>query len=114
MQLPSHWNTLKQLEQLETIWQLSNKKVVAIFKHSTRCGTSLHAFEKLARNWNFDAAQAELFYLDLLANREISNDIAIKSNVQHQSPQLIVLKEGKVVYYASHLAIDTNEVAKWL
>lgn len=95
-----NWKMLNEMDQLDKIVELSKKKPVLIFKHSTRCGISravLKAFER-----KFKDVDADFYYLDLLQHRDISNEIATKFNVQHQSPQLLVLKEGEVVKHDSH------------
>lgn len=71
----------------------------------------LRQFEK---DYNIDSEKMDLYFLDLLRYREISNKIASKFNVPHESPQLIILKEGKVVYDASHGAITAESLKRFL
>ena len=52
------------------------------------------------------------YFLDLIAHRDISNEIANRFGVTHQSPQLILIKEGKAVYNVSHSDIDAEELDK--
>ena len=102
------WEELQNTEQLEEIIRLSNTKPALIFKHSTRCGISrgvLKAFEK-----QFKDIDAHFYYLDLLKHRDISNAIAERFDVVHQSPQLLVLKNGKLVTHDSHYNILDIEV----
>lgn len=106
-----HWNPLTEEEQLDEIKEESAERTVVIFKHSTRCGISrmvLRNFEK-----DFQKEQAEdhkMYFLDLLANRDISNEVANRFNVAHESPQVIVVKNGQVVHHASHHSIDAQKV----
>ncbi len=98
-----NWIPLLEENQLNEILTDSKNKTIAIFKHSTRCGISRNAikqFEKQTENNTID-----FYFLDLLSFRNISNAIALKFGVEHQSPQLIVLKNKKVVAHASHHAI---------
>lgn len=102
------WNILDDIKQLDDLVELSNDKTVVIFKHSTRCGISRavkKAFEK-----QFKDKDAIFYYLDLLKHRDISNEIASRFNVQHQSPQLLVLKGEKVVKHDSHYDLLAVEI----
>lgn len=100
------WHQLNQMEQLDTILQESNSKPVIIFKHSTRCGISRAVLKMFERKYAFNEDQFKLYYLDLLQNRDISNEIAARLKIHHESPQLILLKDGIAVYNASHHSIE--------
>ncbi len=67
----------------------------------------LRQFEQ---NYNLDPDSVKFYFLDLLSYRDISNKIASIFNVPHQSPQLIVIKNGKSIYDASHSEIDVNKL----
>ncbi len=99
------WNDLTDLGQLNEIMTLSNEKPVAIFKHSTRCSVSRMALRQFENEFDF-SDKVTPYFLDLIAYRDVSNEIANRFGVQHQSPQLILIKEGKAVYDASHSDID--------
>lgn len=99
------WNNLETISQLDEIVALSQEQAVVIFKHSTRCSISRMALKQFENEFDFsDLVQP--FYLDLIAFREVSNEIAARFGVVHQSPQLILIKEGKAVYDVSHSDID--------
>lgn len=101
------WNLLTDLGQLNEIMSLSNESPVAIFKHSTRCSVSRMALKQFENE--FDSSdKVTPYFLDLIAYRDVSNEIAYRFGVQHQSPQLILIKEGKAIYNASHSDIDAN------
>jgi len=104
------WKTLNQEEQLEEFIELSKNKPIAMFKHSTRCALSSMAKSRLERGWNMEDSDVDIYYLDLLNYRTISNRIASLFGVEHQSPQLIVLQDGKVLYHASHSEIEAVEL----
>ena len=90
-------------EQWDTILSLSQEKPVYIFKHSSRCGISsivLSRFEKQVKERN-----ETYFHLHIQGNRSLSNQIAEELQIRHQSPQLIVLKDDKVLAYGSHYDI---------
>lgn len=86
---------------------LKEQPLFGVFKHSTRCSISNMAKNRLERDWRFDFP---IYYLDLLNYRPISNLIADASNVQHESPQLIVFQNGKAIYAASHNGIVMDDV----
>ncbi len=98
-----NWIPLTDMNQLDTIAEHSKDKYQAIFKHSTRCGISSGVLRQFERQKNVE--EIDFYYLDLLAYRSISNEIANRFGVIHQSPQLIVLKDGQVVAQASHYDI---------
>ncbi|MEZ5009190.1 MAG: bacillithiol system redox-active protein YtxJ [Chitinophagales bacterium] len=101
------WKELNSEEQFLDL--LSNSDQFAVFKHSTRCSISSMAKNRLESNWDLDE-NTPLYYLDLIQYRNISNLIAEKTGVVHQSPQLILFKNGKAVYNASHSGISVDQV----
>jgi bacillithiol system protein YtxJ len=103
------WKTLSGSEQIDQIIQESFLKPVAIFKHSTRCSISHMAKGRLERELAPDGI--DFYYLDLLTYRPISSAIAERFQVHHESPQIIVFKNGEVVYDESHMAIQMQEIA---
>jgi bacillithiol system protein YtxJ len=108
------WIRLDELVQLNEIQEVSKNEIVLLFKHSTRCGISAivkKRFEKM-----FDGSMSELktYYLDLLTYRNISNEIEAKFNIMHQSPQLLVIKNGVVLEHRSHYDILTIDLKKYI
>lgn len=106
-----NWNELNKIEQLETVKTESTDQPIMLFKHSTRCSISSMAKSRLERAWNFEEAQIKPYYLDLIANRDISNAIAEQFGIQHESPQILLIKNGECVYNASHSMITANSLA---
>ena len=104
-----NWNELTDLGQLNEIIAISNEKPVAIFKHSTRCSVSRMALKQFENEFN-SSDKVTPYFLDLIAHRDISNEIANRFGVTHQSPQLILIKEGKAIYNVSHSDIDAEEL----
>ena len=107
-----NWIDLTDEQQLQQINELSATQPVVIFKHSTRCSISNMAKSRL------DRAQAPentpFYYLDLLKYRNISNKIAETYNVYHESPQILVIKNGECTYDESHNGIDMKEIVSEL
>ena len=104
------WNDLTDLKQLDEIIAESEDTPVIIFKHSTRCSISRMALKNIEREYNIEIGNAKAYFLDLLEHRNISNEIALRFEVVHQSPQLILIKNGKAVYTTSHSDIDAVEL----
>lgn len=103
------WIKLTNLGQLDEIRMLSNEKPVAIFKHSTRCSVSRMALKQFENEFD-SSAKVTPYFLDLIAYRDVSNAITNQFGVTHQSPQLILIKEGKAIYNVSHSDIDAEEL----
>ena len=104
-----NWISLKDLGQLNEIVSISNEKPIVIFKHSTRCSISRMALKQFENEFDLED-KIHAYFLDLLEHRDISNEIASRFNVYHQSPQLLLIKEGKSVYDVSHSDIDAGEL----
>lgn len=102
------WNLLTSIDQLVKIEKESFHQPIAIFKHSTRCGVSSMTFRQFESNFNIENDKVKLYFLDLLAFRELSNEVGIRFQVMHQSPQLIVLRNGNTVHHSSHYSIDAG------
>jgi len=103
-----NWNALTEIKQLDAIVTASAEKPVVIFKHSTRCSISRMALKNFEREYNLEESEVAPYFLDLLEHRDISNEIAQKFQVIHQSPQLLLIKNGKSVYDVSHSEIDAE------
>ncbi|MDA6071389.1 bacillithiol system redox-active protein YtxJ [Flavobacterium sp. AC] len=100
-----NWTELTDIAQLMEIAAISNEKPVIIFKHSTRCSISRMALKQFEREFDLNDT-VDAYFLDLIAHRDISNEIASRFNVYHESPQLILIRNGKAVYDVSHSDID--------
>jgi bacillithiol system protein YtxJ len=106
------WEDLKSIEEANL---LSKTQKVLIFKHSTRCSISSTALNRFERNWKDEYGdKIKLYYLDLIENRTLSNQIAEHYNVQHESPQVLIISNGKCIYHTSHLDISVSEIIKQL
>jgi bacillithiol system protein YtxJ len=105
-----NWSLLESTGQIEQIKKESNEQPVLIFKHSTRCNISRTVLSRLERNWP-PALNAKIYFLDLLSFREISSRVADVFEVVHESPQVLIIKNGKAVWHESHLGIDFQTMA---
>ena len=105
-----NWAQLTSEEQLEAIKLESTEKPVVIFKHSTRCSISSMAKSRLERA---DVPEGVAFYyLDLLQYRPVSNKIAEVFDVHHESPQVLLIRNGECIYEESHNGISMDEIAE--
>lgn len=105
-----NWLPLTSDEQLAKIIEASHQRPQAIFKHSTRCSISGAAKTRLDK-----ATQPEgidFHYLDLLSYRPLSNKIAETFQVHHESPQVLLIKNGECVFDESHLSIFMEEIVE--
>ncbi len=105
-----NWHTIITAEQLDSIQEASFHKPQLIFKHSTTCSISKMALSRFERAEAPDAI--DFYYLDLLNYRSISNAIAEKFQVHHESPQVILIKNGECTYDESHYGIMMDEVVE--
>lgn len=106
----SFWQNIKSEEDLKKAIESSYQHKIAIFKHSTSCfisKTVLRNFEKEIENSD---QKVNVYFLDLLAHRPISNKIAEDFGIRHESPQLIVIENGKPVNSASHQDISLSQI----
>ncbi|HBS52447.1 MAG TPA: bacillithiol system redox-active protein YtxJ [Flavobacterium sp.] len=108
-----NWIELNDLGQLNEIMDLSHEQPVVIFKHSTRCSISRMALKQFENEFDLEGTVTP-YFLDLLNHRDISQEIATRFDVYHQSPQLLLIKEGKSIYDASHSDIDAVELKERL
>jgi bacillithiol system protein YtxJ len=108
-----NWIELNSEERLAEAKAASKNRPVMLFKHSTTCSISKTALNRLERNWKEEeVAETKAYYLDLLAHRNISREIAELFDVEHQSPQVLIIQNEKSVYDSSHFDIDYSSIKK--
>lgn len=101
-----NWIPLTEISQLDEIGTASNAQPVLLFKHSTSCGISRTALDRLQRAWtDADSRSHTVYYLDLLRFRAVSDAVAQRYGITHESPQALVIRNGQCVYDGSHFAI---------
>lgn len=106
--LPDDWKVIESELQLQAAIDESFERPVVLFKHSVTCGISASAKYRLEQDWDFTTEDLSFYYLDLLSFRSISNKIAEDLGVTHQSPQVILVKNGQAVYDTSHHMISVG------
>ena len=103
-----NWISLQTEAQLEAIREQSVNRPQLIFKHSTRCSTSVLVKSRLERAPQPEAI--DFYYLDLISFRPISNKIAETFFVEHESPQVLLIRNKECVYDESHLGITMADI----
>lgn len=103
------WNTLESIDEFDNL--LNSNIPFIIFKHSTRCSISTMAYRRLADSDNFGF---EIYYLDLIKNRELSNYIADRTGIVHQSPQVIAVKDAEIIGSLTHSDISERNLEEIL
>lgn len=104
------WEPLESVDQLDNIINNSTIKPKVIFKHSTRCGISRMVLNQFEKGFEKNEDDVTYYFLDLLNFRDVSNAVAEKLNVVHQSPQLIILYNKEILHIESHQGIDIKKV----
>jgi bacillithiol system protein YtxJ len=109
------WNKITQEENLKSLREKSFENPVIIFKHSTRCSISSMAYDRMSRSWKGEEVNSIVpYYLDIIAHRPLSNQIAQDYNVEHESPQILMISKGNCIYSASHMEISYQEIKRRL
>ncbi|MDH3648286.1 MAG: bacillithiol system redox-active protein YtxJ [Saprospiraceae bacterium] len=108
------WQNLESVPQIDKLADQSYKYPVLIFKHSTRCNISAIAKMRLEDQWTFLTGDQSIYFLDILRFRDVSNAIAERFSVHHESPQLLVIDNGDCTYDASHFDIHLRDIQELL
>lgn len=102
-----HWTSLETSNQLSEIKTRPGYNV--IFKHSTRCSISMMVKKRFELDWDKLPENLPLYFLDLIKNRELSNQVAKEFSVNHESPQLLLIKDGECILDLSHGEVSVEE-----
>ena len=108
------WIPLNDLQQLDHIQDNSKSKIQVIFKHSTRCGVSRMVLNQFVDAYNFSEVDLDLYFLDLINYRNLSNEIGYRFQILHESPQLLVIKYGVVVAHGSHGGVNQIDLSSFI
>ena len=103
-----HWIHLTDDDQLKQVVTKSHIKPQVIFKHSTRCSISAVALQRLQKV--SQPSDIDFYFLDLLSYRQLSNQVADTFDVVHESPQILLIRNGECVYDESHMSIQMKEI----
>ncbi len=108
------WHVLSKMEELDEAVEKSKSKPVVIFKHSNTCGISKMVLRQFEKDYKYEKDKISLYFLDLKQYRNISNEIESRLGIRHESPQLLVIKNGVVIHNDSHQSIDAGHLAKFI
>src|SRR5690625_7152249 len=103
------WNYTESKEDLESTFQPGGG-LKCIYKHSTTCGICLMAIRQVERVMHQIKEDVEFYYIDVKKDRPVSQEVAEITGIQHESPQILILKEGEVFWHASHHAISEDKL----
>jgi bacillithiol system protein YtxJ len=103
-----NWIHLNDEQQLKEIISNSHQRPQVIFKHSTRCSISSVALQRLQKTTQ--PQYIDFYLLDLIKQRSISNAIAEVFSVHHESPQVLLIRDGICIYDESHLSISMDQI----
>ena len=107
-----NWLVLDSVEQFSQLLQTHDAGSFAVFKHSTRCSVSRLSKDRIERNWGALPEKFRFYYLDLLTYRLISDAIERILEVEHQSPQVLLIENGICTFHSSHSDINVSELAE--
>ena len=105
------WRELNSIDQWKQLWEDRSGKPIIVFKHSTRCAISRMAKQQFEKHMKVDEIM-EIFLLDLLNFRALSQAIADDTGITHESPQVLAFQSGTLLYQASHHHIDAETLLK--
>lgn len=106
--MSARFTKLDSVDQLDALFERSREQAILLFKHSITCGISFSAYREVS------AVDAEVNMVVVQTERQISNEIARRTGIGHQSPQAIVIRNGKALYHASHHNISSEAISELL
>lgn len=109
--MPGPLRELTTVEELERAIDASATRPVVLFKHSRTCGTSAMAYDELLAIEHAPMA-ADLFLVVVQASRALSNAIEARFGIRHESPQVLVVRDGRVVWHASHFRVSAEAIQR--
>lgn len=104
------WNSLTTKEQIQDLIEASERRLQLIYKHSHTCGICLVTKEDLENNFGRISKKAAMNFVNVIKERAVSNAIAGKLDVRHESPQVLVVKNGTCFWNESHYSIKADEI----
>lgn len=99
---------INSTEELNRVFEESGEKPVVLFKHSLTCPISTGVYGEISR------VDADIYLVVMQMARNVSNEIASRTGIRHESPQAIILKNGEPVYHASHFDVTASDVKSYL
>ena len=101
---------LSGLDDLDRALAATDERPLLLFKHSFTCGVSAEALDELVAHLNEGPLDASYAMVTVQTHREVSNAVARKLGVRHESPQALLIRGGQVVWSASHFRVTAAAV----
>ena len=108
------WIHLTHTDEIKKIISISYEIPVVIYKHSSRCGLSFMTERDLQEGWESLKPRVRFYFLDLIRYKDVSASVAQTFDIRHQSPQVLIIKNGQCTYEASHHAIRVDTLLEYL
>lgn len=103
------WKKIVSADEIAQLQSLSEQAKILIFKHSDRCGISRSVKSKLESDWKYEAGLTP-FLVDVIHHRDVSGEVSRCFGVQHESPQALLIRNGKCIFHASHFDIHFSDL----
>lgn len=103
-----HIVRLQQIAEFDHLLAQSSERPLLLFKHSLTCGTSAEALDELIEHLNDDKLDAEYAIVTVQSHRELSNAISARLKVRHETPQALLIYDGRVIWSASHFRVTAD------
>jgi len=103
---------LHGLDELDRALAASGDRPLLLFKHSFTCGVSAEALDELVAHLNERPRDASYAMVTVQTHRELSNAVARQLGVRHETPQALLIRDGRVVWSASHFRVTATAVAE--
>lgn len=112
--ISEHWNVLENISEADEVLEKSKRRPQLLYKHSNRCGTCMFTKSEIENSSDDINEFADMHFIDVIGSRKVSDYIAEKLNLRHESPQAILLINGKVVWHDSHSSIKSAKIMEAL
>ena len=106
--MKARFKEIQNTEELDALIENSNEQAIVLFKHSITCPISAGVYQEVSN------ADADINLIVVQRARDVSNAVAEKTGIRHESPQAFVVKNGEVIYHASHYDVTASNVEKML
>src|SRR5512142_1202035 len=110
----SRLTAVEHVDDLEQLITASGSRPLLLFKHSYSCGVSAEALDQLFDHLNDGAITAHYAMVTVQTHRDVSNAIAARLGVRHETPQVILVRDGRAIWTASHFRVSASEIEKAL
>ena len=94
--------------------QITLNNIYLVFKHSNKCEVSKVVYKRLQDALDNKTLNISIFMLVVQDSRELSDFIEKETKIKHETPQIILFKDGKVIYTESHYKILSEIVASYV